>query len=283
MGLPRAVSLPRGRVGLTLAVQALFSPLRASVQSPDPNGREVKLVERVLEEDLLLAFGLGRAFELGLSLPVILHQTGAGSAGLTSQNAGPLDASAERDPHASLAYAHQLAPGLGLKPRLELTLPFGNRAAYASAGNVVVAPAVPLEWQRGAFALALELGLRLRPSVALGTLRWGSAGSVVLGVSVELLSNELLALGGELFLLPMLGEASSERARAQAIETHLLPAEWLCSLRSRPVRDEPWTVALAAGAGLALSRSSSPAGEDRFLAPGSPGLRLLAAVRYTPE
>jgi hypothetical protein len=253
------------------------------VPSPDPNGREVKLVERVLEEDLLLAFGLGRALELGLTLPVILHQTGAGAAGLTSQSGGPLDASAERDPHASLAYAHQFVTGLGVKPRLELTLPLGNRSAYASSGNVVVAPALPLEWQRGAFALGFELGLRLRPSVELGTLRWGSAGSIVLGLSVELLPSELLALSAESFLLPMLGEASSERARAQAIETLLLPAEWLCALHSRPIRDQPWTVALAAGAGLALSRSSSPAGEDRFLAPGSPGLRLLAAVRYAPD
>lgn len=283
VSLPAAVALPRGRVGLTLAVQALFSPLRASVPSPDPNGREVKLVERVLEEELLLAFGLGRDLELGLALPVILHQTGAGSAGLTSQSAGPLDASAERDPHASLAYARELTTSLGIKPRLELTLPFGNRAAYASAGSVVLAPALPLEWQPGAFTLGFELAARLRPSVELGTLRWGSQGSVTLGLSLELLPHELLALSGELFLLPSLGEASSQRARAQAIETRLLPAEWLCSIRSRPAREEPWTVTLAAGAGLALSRSSSATGEDRFLAPTSPGLRLLAALRYAPS
>lgn len=283
LSLPEPVALGRGQVGLAVVTQLLFRPLSAELPSPELNGREVRLVERALEADMLLALGLGRRLELGLTLPVILNQRGAGSAGLTSQRAEPIDATAERDPHVSIARAFEFTSTLGAKPRLELALPLGNRSAYASAGSITFAPALPIEFQSGAFTLGLELGLRLRQSVELGTLRWGSQGSASLGLSLALLPRDLLWLAGELLVLPSLINANSERGRALATESRLLPAEWLFSVRSRPRADEPWTLALAAGAGLALSNESSPAGEERFVAPTSPGLRLLAEVRYAPR
>lgn len=281
--LPEPVALARGKVGLSVVAQVLFRVLSAELPSPALEGREVRLVERVLEEDLLLAVGLGSDLELGLVLPVILHQRGTGSAGLTSQRADPLDPTATRDPRVSLAYAATLTRSLGVKPRLELGLPLGDRSAYASAGSVTFAPGLPVEWRLGPFAAGAELALRLRRSVELGSVRWGSQASSTLALSLDLLPNQGALLGVELFLLPSLVNASSARARALSVETRLLPAEWLVSLRTRPSADEPWTAALAAGAGLALSSESSPAGSQRFVAPTSPGLRLLAEVRYAPR
>jgi hypothetical protein len=280
--LPEPTALPRGKVGLTLAAQLLKRVLTVDLPSPAPEGREVRLVEQVLEHDLLLAAGLGNRFELGLALAVILRQSGTGSEGLTSQRGDSLDKAATRDPRLSLGYAAALTPSLGVKPRLELSLPLGNRSAYASTGSVVLAPAFPAQWRFGPATASAELALRLRRSVELGSIRWGSQAVTTLGLSLEVLPHELAVLGAELLLFPSLVDASSARAKTLALETRLLPAEWLLSVRSRPHADEPWTAALAAGAGLALSSDSSPAGERRFVAPTSPGLRVLAEVRYTP-
>ena len=76
--LPEPVALPRGRVGLALLAQVLFRPLSADVPSPAETGREVRLVEGTVEQALLLSVGLGENLELGLSLPMILRQTGTG-------------------------------------------------------------------------------------------------------------------------------------------------------------------------------------------------------------
>ncbi len=281
--LPEPVALARGKVGLAFAAQRMQRVLTVDLPSPSAEGREVRFVDQVIEEELLLAAGLGRKFELGLALSVILHQRGTGSEGLTSLRAEPLDPTAVRDPRVSLAYAAALTASLGVKPRIELALPLGNQAAYASAGSVVFAPALPAQWRFGPLAASAELALRLRRSVELGSVRWGSQAVTALGLSLEVLPRELGVLGAELALFPSLTDASSARARAIAVDTRLLPAEWLFSVRSRLRADEPWTVALAAGAGLALSSESSAAGERRFMAPTSPGLRLLAEVRYTPR
>jgi OOP family OmpA-OmpF porin len=281
--LPEPVALEPGQVGLALAVQLLERVLTVDLPSPVPEGREVRLVDQVITEQLLLAAGLGHHFELGLSLSVVLRQSGTGSAGITSQRGDPLDPTATRDPRVSLAYAAALTPSLGVKPRLELALPLGNKSAYASAGSVVLAPALPIQWRLGPFAASAELALRLKQSVELGSLRWGSQAVTALGLSLEVLPRELVEIGAELMLLPSLGNASSARGAALGVETSLLPAEWLLSVRSRPRTDEPWTLALAAGAALALSSQSSATGEQRFVAPTGPGLRLLAEVRYTPR
>lgn len=282
LALPEPVALPRGKVGLAVAAQFMHRVLTVDVPSPDPRGREVRLVDDVFEQELLLAAGLGRHFELGLALSLMLRQSGTGSGGLTSQRSDPLEPTATRDPRVSLGYAAALSESLAFKPRIELALPLGSREGYASAGSVTFAPALPAEWRAGRFRTGAELALRLRRSVELGSVRWGSQGLAVLGLSLEVLPHELLLLGAELMALPSLVNANSARSHAFGVETRLLPAEWLVSLRSRPRADEPWTVALAAGAGLALSSASSSAGDERFVAPTSPGVRVLTEVRYAP-
>lgn len=281
--LPEPVALAPGKVGLAVAAQLMARVLTVDVPSPAANGREVRFVDRVVEQELLLAAGLGRHLELGLAISVILRQSGTGNGGLTSQRGEPLEPTATRDPRVSLGYAAALTDSLALKPRLELALPVGSRAAYASAGSVTFAPAIPVEWGFGPVITGAELGLRLRRSVELGSVRWGSQAVGTFGLSLELLPRDLVRLGAELTFLPSLVNGSSARAESFALETRLLPAEWLLSLRSRPKADEPWTLAVAAGAGLALSSQSSPSGSERFVAPTSPGLRLLAELRYAPE
>lgn len=280
--LPSGRVLEAGRVAFAVAASATWRPLRLTVPNSSPGGRDVELVKRASGEETVLAVGLGRGLELGLALPIILRQRGAGSEGLTSQNGGPLEPSAERDPRVSLSGG--LAFGaLRLKPRLTVTLPFGDVHGYASSGAFGFAPALPAAFRQGRFEHALELGLRLRQSVELGSLRLGSELSIAAGSSFELVSERRLLLCAELLLLPSLVDNQSERAKAFGVDSSLVTAEYVLSLRSQPSTDAAWTVALGAGSGLALSRQSSTGGAERFTAPGSPGLRVLVEVRYAPK
>lgn len=280
--LPRGRVLPAGGVGLSFAAQALWRPLRLGVPSPNDTGRDVELVERAIEQDTLLAIGLGGHLELGLALPVILRQTGSGSQGLTSQTAAPIESTAARDPRISLAAAFGNG-GIGIKPQVTFALPFGSTEAYASAGHVVIAPTLPVSLHHGRFEHALALGARFVPSVDIGSQRIGSQASVALGTSFDILGRELLALCAEGFISQSLAETQSERARLLGVKTRLVSAEYLVSLRSRPRSDEPWTIALGAGSAIAMARQSSAAGHETFVAPPGPGLRLVAEVRYAPR
>ncbi|MFZ5894165.1 MAG: hypothetical protein ACOY0T_24100 [Myxococcota bacterium] len=280
--LPSGEALPAGRVGLAIAVQALWRPLRLNVASSNATGRDISLVSRAVQQDTVLAIGLGKQLELGLGVPLVLHQTGAGSEGLTSQRGAPLDPNGARDPRVSLAFSVATGP-VKWKPRVTLALPLGDAEAYASAGRVIVAPAVPVVFRSGRFEQALELGLRLTSSIELASVRMGSQASIGVGTSFEILEKQLLLVGAEAWLLPSLIDNQSARARAFDVTTNLLSAEYLFSLRSKPLAGEPWSVALGAGSSLALSRESSSAGPEYFVAPPGPSLRMLAEVRYAPR
>lgn len=280
--LPSGRVLGAGHVGLAFAASAAWRPLWLNVPSSNADGRDVELVERRVEEETLLAVGLGKSLELGLALPVVLHQSGSGSQGITSQNGAALDGTGERDPRVSLSLGLHFG-ALRLKPRIGVALPLGSTDAYASAGAFTFAPAVPLAFRHGRFEHAVELGLRLRPSVEIGGVRVGSEATLAGGSSYAILRNELLVLCAEIFFLPSLVDNQAAKAKSFEANSTLLAAEYLISVRSRPSVHDPVTIALGAGSALALSRQSSPAGDERFVAPGGPAFRLLAEVRYAPE
>ncbi|MGC4092081.1 MAG: hypothetical protein QM756_30210 [Polyangiaceae bacterium] len=278
--LSSGTALGAGEVGLSVTLQALWRPLRLNVPSSNAAGREVEFVAGALEQDTTIAIGLGHHLELGLGLPLVLRQSGAGSEGLSSQDGASIDRSGERDPRVSLAWALEVG-SFKLKPRLGLSLPFGNREGYLSAGSVVAAPAIPVALKYWRFESVVELGLRLRSGVDLGGVRMGSQASLGLGVSFEVLQRELLLLGAEAFLQPSLVDNRSARAPS-SVDVSLLAAEYVVSVRSRPTNGD-WSVALGAGSALALARESSSAGETRFVAPPGPSLRVLSELRYAPR
>jgi hypothetical protein len=280
--IPSARVAAARHVGFGLAVQGQFGALELVVPSPDPDGRSAKVVDRIVEEDVLISAGLGSGLELAMTLPLISYQRGAGVAALGAQRAAPIDRTAVRDPRASLGYAIALGAGFGVKPLLRLTLPLGDRESYASAGSLGVAPALPLEWHRDRWVAAALVGARLRPAVDFGAARWGSQAEFAAGVSFDVLGRERLRLGLEGWVLPSLVEATSARAREAGIDTTLFPAEWLGSLRASPGPRDPWSLSVGAGGGLALSTQSVSGVHGRFLAPTSPSLRLLIELRYAP-
>jgi hypothetical protein len=280
--LPTGRVLAPGRVAIAFAASATWRSLHLNVPSSNADGRDVDLVKRAMGEETLLAIGLGNQLELGLALPVVLHQVGSGSQGITSQNGVPLDPSAERDPRVSVSMG-LLFGALRLKPHLTLGLPLGNRDGYASSGAFTFAPALPLALRHGRFEHAVEFGFRFRPSVEIGSVRLGSEASIAAGSSLALLADDFLVLAAEAFILPSLVDNRTARAKSFDAKSTLLAAEYVVSLRCRPSARERVTLAIGAGSALALSRQSSPVGDERFVAPGGPALRVLAEVRYTPE
>lgn len=280
--LPTGRVLEAGRVAFALTASATFRSLRLSVPASNADGRDVEFVKRAVGEETLLAIGLGNQLELGLALPVVLHQVGSGTQGITSQNGGELDSAGERDPRVTLSRGFRFG-ALRLKPRFTLALPLGNRDAYASSGAFTFAPALPVAFRHGRFEHALELGFRLRPSIEIGSVRTGSEASIAVGSSFAILAAELLVLSAEAFVLPSLVDNQAARAKSFDATSTLLAAEYVFSLRSRPSANEPLTVALGVGSALALSRQSARGADERFVAPGGPGLRILAELRYTPE
>ena len=281
LSLPGAAALPAFNVGFAYAVEARFGVLSADVPGSAADGRTLKLVEAAVEQTLLLTLGLGRGFEGSLTVPFISYQRGAGPEALDSQNGSALPHNAERDPSIGLAHAIVLAGNVGLKPRVELSLPLGSRDAYASSGGVGIYPSLPLVWSPGRFALAVELGLRLRPSAEIASVRMGSQALFALGASYVAVRRYLL-LGLEAYLLPSLLDNTSQRAAALGIETRVLQSEWLASARSLLDADESFSLTLAAGTSLPLSWEHSGSTSRHFVAPASPAARLMLELRYAP-
>lgn len=283
VSVPSARALPARRVAFGVAAVVLVAPLVLDVPSPDPEGREVRLVDHAVDEHVLLAAGLGAGFELGLSLTSVLRQRGSGSAGITDQDGPELPRATERDPRLSAAYGVSLTPTFRLKPRLELALPLGDEAAYASEGAVLVAPGVSAEAELGRFAAGGLVAVRARRAVELGSLRWGSQAELALGAAVELLKAPRLTARLEAFALPSLVEATSRRARTLGISVTSIPAEWLASLGLQPDPEAPWFVSAGAGSGLALSAEEREGARFTSFGATTPAFRALLAVRYAPE
>ena len=282
LSLPGAAALRAGTVGFAYAVEARFGVLSADVPGSRADGRTLELVEAAVEQNLLLTLGLGRGFEASLAVPFILYQRGAGPDALDSQNGSSLPQNAERDPSIGLAHAVALSANLGLKPRVELSLPLGSRDAYASSGGVGLYPSLPIVWSPGRFALAVELGLRLRPSAEIASVRLGSQALFAVGASYAAVRRYLL-LGIEAYVLPSLIDNSSQRAAALGIETSVLQSEWIASVRSLLDADESFSLTLAAGASLPLSHERSVTTSRNFVAPGSPAARALLELRFAPR
>lgn len=270
------------QVGLSVTLEQTGPSLVLQVPSPDLGGRQTPLVQRGLEHAMALRLGLGAQWEVGATFATIVWQRGAGPSAITTQSGPALERSAPRDPRLSLARRAAVSRKLVLKPRLELTLPLGDSAAHASQGSAVVAPTLGAEWRHARLSLALELGLRFRPAVEFGTTRLGSQLTAGTGILVELFP-ERLWLTTELFALPSLVGTTSRRGRELGAQVRVLPAEGLFSVHTRPGANQPWTLLLAGGAGLRLSRESGELSSSWFVAPATPGWRALLAVRYAPN
>ncbi|MBE7481327.1 MAG: hypothetical protein HS104_15270 [Polyangiaceae bacterium] len=283
-----AEPVPERRLAFAGLLTYLDRPVLLNAPSPDPEGRDIRVVGSVVDLSLAYAYALPGGLELTLATPVVLHQSGAGAEGITSQSAPPLGAVAVRDPRVGVAHALPLGlgPSFALKPRLELTLPLGDDDRYAGSGAFGLAPSVATAFRAGALHGAGEVGVRLRRAVTFATARVGSALATSVGFGADLW-DERLSLELEAFILPSLvSQPGRQTASSRVRDGVLVPAEWLASLRSVPTSDPALALSLGGGTGLPLSSETRAtdggATTEHFTGVTTPRFRLFFGVRYSP-
>ena len=278
----------------SLAFAALLSyvdrPVLLSAPSPDPEGRDVNVVRDRVDLSLAYSYGLGAGLELSVATPVVLHQTGSGAEGITSQRAPPLTSVAVRDPRIGGAIRllrTEGEHGWDAKLKLELGLPLGDDQLYAGAGAFTFAPGFASGLRWGPLHGAVELGARLRRAVPFATAKIGSQAFAGVGVGVDVIG-ERLSLELEASALPSLvSQPGRTRSASRVSGGRLVPAEWLASLRSAPVADAGVSFSLGGGTGLPLSsetrETASASSTERFAGVTTPRFRLFFGLRYQPE
>jgi hypothetical protein len=273
-GSPR--TLASGELTLRLGAGIARRPVVLTAPSPHPEGREVPVVETTSTFTLGGRVGLGHGLDAGLVLPWVPYQSGTGAEGVTAQRADGLARPALRDPRVGIA-----ATLLGRTPdapftlgtKLELALPLGDASALAGNAGPTLAPALAAELAVNRLILGAELGARMRRAVQFADVNIGTEAFVALGAAVSLLREPALAAGVEASIRPRL-VARSPAADANAVD---LPAEWLAHVRYEPV--PAWSLQLAGGSGLPLSRARVAGGNEAALGVSAPLFRVLAAAR----
>jgi len=265
-------------------------PILLTAASPDPEGREIRVVGRSLTLTLLGALPLGKQWDVGLALPAAVSQSGTGVEGVTDQQRSSLPSHGLRDPRLSLGFAWFAHPEnaprvVDARTLLRLSLPLGNESALAGERSVVFAPALVLGVNHDRFFAGSLLGPRLRQPVELAGARLGTQLEVSVGAGVHLLPRERLSVGVEAWMLPVL--VSQERTLphgAQVRDAALVPAEWLLGLRAAPPCVPGLSLQLGGGTGIPLSSERRTGeGTEQFAGVTTPSYRLVAAVRYAPE
>lgn len=275
---------PSGAFAFGAVADYASRPIVLVAASPDPEGREIRVVDHRLDLSLTWAYAPSERLELTLVTPMVLHQTGAGAEGVTSQSAPPIARTAARDPRVGAGYALPIpkalrdSTGLGVKARAELALPLGDELVYAGEQSFVLAPSVAASMATGRFFAGSELGARLRETVHVAGASLGPQLVAALGAGIHILSEQRLSLSAEAALMPTL--AAQDRARGDAL---LVPAEWLAALRSAPFSDPALLLQLGGGTGIPLSSEARADGStDHYLGLGTPRFRFVLAVRYAP-
>lgn len=282
--IPSAEVLGPGRLSLALAGVYQHEPLVLQAPSPDPEGRSVPLVEHIVDTQALFAAGLGHGFELSSALRLVSYQAGSGIDAARSRSESSLAPSAIRDPLFGFAYrllaSRPPARRYALKLRSDFSLPLGDPESFASEPGSVLAPAMTFQWEAGRFSVAADLGLRLRPSVTLADVRYGSQLTIGAGVSFAAI-RETLFVAAEATALPGL---ASPPTTPDAAETRWIPGEWAITVSF--YGSATYSVLGSFGGGLPLSSRtrSTDAGATEagnFTGLGAPDIRSVLVLRVT--
>jgi hypothetical protein len=278
-----------GQASFGAASEWLHRPVVLHVASPDANGRDVHVVDQTLDTSFFLGFGLWKNLELTLAAPTRAYQSGAGSAGVGSQTAPPLERNAILNPRLGLGYSLDdalAARGVGLRVAIDASLPLANASEFAGERSVVAMPSAVLALRAGAFHLSASLGARLRSAVDFGGVRLGNQGFAALGAGVDVLDQGLLFVSLEAFGLPPLSNSRAASANSAVTDETLFPAEWLAAVHTSFERSGQFTLSVAAGSGIPLStetrNDSGSSNTSHFLGLGTPDFRALVVLRFAP-
>lgn len=287
-GISSTTPLESGSLSLGADATYLTRPVVLSTLAPDPDGREVPAVRRVVDVSIAVAYAPVHRLELSLVIPFAAHRSGTGLRGVTSQN-GPDLGAAFRDVRLGAGYGAvdaRIAGGarFTVMPRLDVLLPTGDETTFAGERSVLLWPRVGAGVALGRFFADSELGARLREPVELGGARLGTELTASLGAGVSALDRGLLDVALETWL--RFSPISQRRPDGSGVlDGTLVPAEWMLSVRS-----QVGSLSFRMGAGTALPLSSEVRedAEGRRTSASVAGLtapefRALAGVRYTPR
>jgi len=280
LGVAGAVPLAAGHHRLGAALGWLERPVVLALPSPDPTGRELRVVDRIVTLTLLEAVALGSRATLDAAIPLTLDQQGAGMASVTSLASAPAPR-VLRDPRVGLTLGlvrHRARIETALAARYVVVLPLGDERALGGERGFVGAPSLAVEGRAGRVFASAEAGARLRQPVQVGDTRLGTSLVAAAGVGYDPLRDRRLTLTAEAVAVPVLVRqpALPERAPGRWV----VPAEWLVAVGSEPFGH--WSPAFMLGAGAGIPLSSAPPGLDArgpSSAVTTPRLRVVFTVR----
>lgn len=197
---------------LGVAFGAMFGYYRESlglqVSETRPDGTQDESTEWVVENavtaDFMWAFGLGEIFQLGLTLPVVLDQSGVGATPFqplgVDDSSYKLAGSALRDLrfNAKTRFLGGNAEipdrrGFGLGLDVGVSIPSGDELNFAGENGFVIAPLAIFDYHLCKFSIAANVGARLRTVKAqLADLVVGHQFAYGLGVTGHYLDRRLL-------------------------------------------------------------------------------------------
>lgn len=288
IAIPGAESLPAHAWSAALGVSYSSRPITLVAPSPDPNGREVRVVDDLIHTTLGGGMSPARHLELSLLVPFVSGRTGTGLTGITSQNGPEVSAVAFGDVRVGVGHDLVLHPGRAdpkfrAMSRLDIALPTGG--AFAGSRGVTISPSFAFSARAGRAFFGATLGARVRAISELGDARLGTELVGMLGGGVDLLERHRLSLALESWALPSLASQGRTLPDGTVVtESSLVPAEWMLSARTVAA---PFIVQLGVGTGIPLSSETRrhPDGTEtteHFAGMTTPRFRATLVVKYAP-
>ncbi|MCB9591020.1 MAG: hypothetical protein H6718_36785 [Polyangiaceae bacterium] len=266
-----------GELSLNLTSDYTYKPLLLKVPSPDPEGREIRLVHHRVSTTVGARYAPSEGVELGLAVPLVVYQTGAGTKAITDRDADPIATTALVDPRLEGRYRLWEGEPGNLDAGAIVVFPLGNQDAHAGEPSLVFAPELIWGVRVGAFSLGAEVGVRLRKSVDLGNASYGSQLSVALAADAELLER-WLSLAAEAQLLSGFAPRTTQLDPSTRTSHLERPAEWLAGVRSEPI--SRLQLSLLAGTALPLGSETSGNASESFASLGAARFHGVFDLRY---
>ena len=287
VSVPWAAGLDQGAFAVGAAAGFIYRPISLQTASPDPGGREVRVVDWSYGLTLMFAYGITKRVDVRVSAPFVLYQQGSGIAGATSQSGPALASQAVRNPRIGVSYtAVNESDAFALAVDLDVALPIATDNGFAGAIGPVVGFDVDASGSVGPWSYGALAGLRMLRTAPLGSVQIGTSVDARLATGWELIEDGLLGLTLEAWLLPSL--VSQTRVLpdgSQVLGATIIPAEWLFSIRSAV--GGGFTLQLGGGTGIAISSEQrlSPTGvetNESFASIPTPKVRATLLLRYAP-
>jgi hypothetical protein len=286
VSVPWAAGLDEGTLAFGAAAGFIFRPISLHTESPDPGGREVRVVDWSTGLTLLFAYGITKRVDARVAAPFVLWQEGSGVQGATSQSAGGIATQAVRNPIVGVSYAIvNETRAFALSADLDVALPIGTDNGFAGAIGPVVGFDIGASGGYGALTYGALIGLRMLRTVPLGNVQIGTSLDARLAVGWEVLDDDWLGLSLEAWALPSLvSQSQTLPDGSQVLSASIVPAEWFFSIRS--ALGKGFDVQLGAGTGIAISSEErvSPSGvttNESFASIPTPKVRSTLLFRYT--